>query len=114
MAFVSGPEMRGRAWLAVLKEKERKFHVALGPPLTYREQTLLIWLSTLYPQKSEIRDPDIAAQFSVFSMGVEVDDDGYPLQYQQAKTPVLAGAGASPAADSTPAEEVDAGEWRTS
>jgi hypothetical protein len=44
---------------------------------------------------------------------VDVDDDGYSLQYQQAKTPVLASAGASPASDSAPAEEVDAGEWRT-
>jgi hypothetical protein len=112
MAFVSGPEMQGRARLAELKEKERKFLVAFGPPLTYREQALLICLSTLYPQKSEIRDSDIAAQFSVLSM-VDVGDDGYSLQHQQAKTPVLAGAGASPASDSAPAEEVDAGEWRT-
>jgi hypothetical protein len=51
----------------------------------------------------------LAAQFSVFSM---VDDggDGYPLQYQQAKTPVLAGAGASPAGYAAPAEE-DPTEW---
>ena len=68
MAFVSGPEMQSRAWLVELKEKERKFLVAFGPPLTYREQALLICLSTLYPQNSEIGDPDIAAQFSVFSM----------------------------------------------
>jgi hypothetical protein len=94
--------------LVELKEKERKFLVAFGPSLTYREQALLICLSTLYPQNSEIGDPDIAAQFSVFS-----GDDGYSLQYQQAKTPVLDGAGASPASDSAPAEEVDAGEWRT-
>jgi len=113
MAFVSGPEMQGRAWLAELKEKERKFLVAFGPPLTYREQALLICLSTLYPQNSEIRDPDIAAQFSVLFPMVDVGDDGYSLQYQQAKTPVLAGAGASPASDSAPAEELDAGEWRT-
>jgi hypothetical protein len=113
MAFVSGPEMQGRAWLAELKEKERKFLVAFSPPLTYREQALLICLSTLYPQNSEIGDPDIAAQFSVLFSMVDVGDDGYSLQYQQAKTPVLAGAGASPASDSAPAEEVDAGEWRT-
>ena len=87
--------------------------VAFGTPLTYREQALLICLSTLYPQNSEIRGPDIAAQFSVLFSMVDVGDDGYSLQYQQAKTPVLAGAGASPASDSAPAEEVDAGEWRT-
>jgi hypothetical protein len=69
-------------------------------------------LSTLYPQNSEIGDPDIAAQFSVFSM-IDVDDDGYPLQYQKAKTLMLADTGASPASDSAPAEEVDAAEWMT-
>ena len=104
MAFVSGPEMQGRAWLDVLKEKERKFHVADGPPLTYREQALHIWLSTLYPPKLEIRDPEFAAEFSEFSM-VAVDDDGYPLHYQRAKTPVRADASVSPAGDSAPAEE---------
>jgi hypothetical protein len=40
MAFVSGPEMQGRARLAELKEKEPKFRVAFGRPLTYREQAL--------------------------------------------------------------------------
>jgi hypothetical protein len=112
MAFVSGPEMQGRAWLDLLKEKERKFHVAFGPPLTYREQALLIWLSTLYPPKLEIRDPESATEFSQFSM-VEVDDDGYPLQYRRAKTPVHADAGASPAGDAAPAEEIDPAEWKS-
>jgi hypothetical protein len=80
------------------------------PPLTYREQALLIWLSTLYPPKLEIRDPESAAEFSQFSM-VEVDDDGYPLQYRRAKTPMHADAGASPAGDAAPAEEIDPAEW---
>jgi hypothetical protein len=41
MAFVSGPEMQGRAWLAELKEKERKFLVTFGPPLTYASRRSL-------------------------------------------------------------------------
>jgi hypothetical protein len=31
MAFVLGPEMQGRARLAELKEKERRFRLAFGP-----------------------------------------------------------------------------------
>jgi hypothetical protein len=106
MAFVSGPEMQGGAWLDLLKEKERQFHVAFGPPLAYREQALLAWLSTLYPPKVEIRDPEFAADWSGISM-TEFDDDGYPLQYKRAKSPMRADDEASLAASSVPAEEID-------
>jgi hypothetical protein len=54
----------------------------------------------LHPPRVEIRDPEVSAEFSVFST-VEFDDDGYPLS--QAKTPVHAEA--SPAVDSAPVEE---------
>ena len=69
MAFVSGPEMQGRGRLAELKEKERKFRVAFGPPLTYREQALLSCLSTLYPPKKVDYDPEFRAEQSAFSTG---------------------------------------------
>jgi hypothetical protein len=71
---------------------------------------LLAWLSTLYPPKVEIRDPEFAAEFSQFSM-IEGDDDGYPFQHQRAKIPVGGYAGDSPADDSAPVEEVDSAQW---
>jgi hypothetical protein len=105
-AFVSGPEMRGRAWLAELKEKER---IAFGPPLTCREQALLIGLSTLYPPEKTDCDPEFLADWSAFST-VDADDDGYPLEYQRAKAPPLADAGPSSSAESAPSEAVEAAE----
>ena len=104
MAFVSGPEVQGRAWLDLLKGKEREFQVAFGPPLTYREQALLTWLSTLYPPKVATRDPEFAAEFSQFSMA-ESDHDRHPLEHPRAKTLERADADASPAGDLAPAEE---------
>jgi hypothetical protein len=88
MAFVSGPEMQNRARLAELKEKERRFRIAFGPPLTCREQALLICLSTLCPPKKADCDPEFLADCSAFST-VDADDDGYPLEYQRAKAPPL-------------------------
>ena len=64
--------MQGRARLAELKEKERRFRLAFGPPLTYREQALLFCLSTLYPQKKADSNPEFLAERSAFST-VEVD-----------------------------------------
>ena len=101
--------MQNRAWLAELKEKERRFHIAFGPPLTCREQALLFCLSTLYPPKKADCDPEFLADESAFST-VEVDDDGYPLEYQRATAPPLADAGPPPAAELAPSEAVDAAE----
>jgi hypothetical protein len=109
MAFVSGPEMQGRAWLAELKEKDRRFRLAFGPPLTYREQALLSCLSTLYPPEKPDCDPEFLAEQSTFST-VDADDDGRPLEYQRAKAPPLADAGPRPPAESAPSEAVDAAE----
>jgi hypothetical protein len=111
MAFVSGPEIKSRAWLAELKEKERRFRVAFGPPLTNREQALLFCPSTLYPQKKADCNPEFLAEQSAFST-VEGDDDGYTLEYQRAKAPPLADAGPPPPAESAPSEPVDAAEGR--
>jgi hypothetical protein len=97
MAFVSGPEIKSRAWLAELKEKERRFRVTIGPPLTNREQALLFCLSTLYPQKKADCNPAFLAEQSAFStVEGDDDDDGYPLEYQRAKAPPLADAGPRP------------------
>ena len=90
--------MRGRAWLAELKEKER---IAFGPPLTRREQALLSCLSPLYPPKKADCDPEFLADCSAFST-VDADDDGYPLEYQRAKAPPLADAGPPSPAESAP------------
>jgi hypothetical protein len=110
MAFLSGPEMQGRARLADLKEKERRFRIAFGPPLTYREQALLFCLSTLYPQQKADRNREFLAGQSAFS-AVEVDaDDRYPLGYQRAKAPPLADARPPPSAESAPSEAMDAAE----
>jgi hypothetical protein len=95
MAFVLGPEMQGRTRLAELKEKERRFRLAFGPPLTYYEQALLSCLSTLYPQKKADCNLDFLAEVSAFST-TEVDDDGYPLEYQRAKAPPLVDADPNP------------------
>ena len=109
MAFVSGPEMQGRARLVELKEKERRFRLAFGPPLTYREQALLFCLSTLYPQQKAGGNHEFLVEQSAFST-VEVDDDGYPLGYQRAKAPPLADARPPPPAESVPSEAMDAAE----
>jgi hypothetical protein len=106
MAFVSGPEMQSRGRLAELKEKERKFSVAFGPPLTYREQALLSCLSTLCPPKKVEISPEFLAEQSAFWTGeFDDDDDRYSLEYQRA------GADAppdpAPQAESMPSEGVD-------
>jgi hypothetical protein len=67
MAFVSGPEMQNRARLAELKEKERRFRRAFGPPLTYRELALLICLSTLYPPKKADWDSEFRVSCRLFA-----------------------------------------------
>jgi hypothetical protein len=46
--------MQGRDRLAELKEIERRYRVAFGPPFTYREQAL----STLYPPKKVDCNPE--------------------------------------------------------
>ena len=120
-AFVSGPEMKSRARLAELKEKEQRFRnreralkerrsrLAIGPPLTNREHALLFCLSTLYPQKKVDFNPEFLAEQSAFST-VESDGDGYPLEYQRAKALPLADVGAPPPAELAPSEAVDAAE----
>jgi hypothetical protein len=103
MAFVYEPEMQGRVRLAELKEIERRYHVAFGPPLTYREQALLYCLSTLYPPKKSDCDPEFSAEQSAFSAEEFDYDDS--LEYQRA------GADAppdpAPPAESTPSEAID-------
>jgi hypothetical protein len=109
MAFVSGPEMQSRGWSAELKEKERKFSVAFGPPLTYREQALLSCLSTLYPPKKVEISPEFLAEQSAFWTGEfdddDDDDDRYSLEHQRASAD--APPDPAPPADSTPSEAVD-------
>jgi hypothetical protein len=97
MAFRSGPEMQGRARLDELKEKARKFRIAFGSPLTYREQALLFCLSTLYPQKKVDYDPEFSAEQSAFS-SEEFDDDRYSTECQRASAP----PDPAPRAESTP------------
>jgi hypothetical protein len=111
MAFVSGPEMQGRARLAELKEKERKFRVAFGRPLTYREQALLSYLSTLYPQKKVEISPEFLAEWSAFSAEeVDCDDDRYSLEHQRASANAVPEP--APPAETTPSEAVDTeDEW---
>jgi hypothetical protein len=108
MAFLSGPEMQGRARLAELKEKERRFHVAFGPSLTYREQALLFCLSTLYPPKKADFNPEFHAEQSAFWTGEfddDDDDDRYSLEHQRASAD--APPDHAPPAESTPSEAVD-------
>ena len=111
MAFLSGPEMQGRARLAELKEKERKFRVAFGRPLTYREQALLSYLSTLYPQKKVEISPEFLAEWSAFSTEeVDYDDDRYSLEHQRASANAVPEP--APPAETTPSEAVDTeDEW---
>ena len=99
----AGPRPAGQA------ERETTSCLAFGPPLTYREQALLFCLSTLYPQKKADCNPEFLAEGSAFST-VEVDDDGYPLEYQRAKASPLADASPPPPAESAPSEAVDAAE----
>ena len=104
MAFVSGPEMQGRARVAELKEIERRYRVAFGPPLTYREQALLYCLSTLYPPKKADCNPEFSAEQSAFS-AEEFDDDDSSLEYQRAGA--HAPPDPAPPAESTPSEAID-------
>ena len=87
--------MRGRAWLAELKEKER---IAFGPPLTCREQALLIGLSTLYPPQKTDCDPEFLADRSASRQWTPMTMR-YPLEDQRAKAPRLADAGPSSSAE---------------
>ncbi len=105
MAFSFGPEIQNRAQLAELKEKERLFRKKFGPPLTYREQALILCLSTLYPQKKWEFTPEFLAQQSEFSF-MEVDEDGYSL-HQRANAPPIADADPPVAAVSAASETVN-------
>jgi hypothetical protein len=106
MAFVSGPEMQSRARLAELKETERRYRVAFGPPLTCREHALLYCLSTLYPPKKVDFNAEFSAEQSAFAAeDFDDDDDRYPLEYQRASAD--APPDPAPPAGSTPAEAID-------
>ena len=98
--------MQSRGRLAELKEKERRFHVAFGPSLTYREQALLFCLSTLYPPKKADFNPEFHAEQSAFWPGkFDDDDDRYSLEHQRASAD--APPDHAPPAESTPSEAVD-------
>ena len=101
--------MQGCARLDELKEKERRFRLAFGAPLTYREQALFFCLSTLYPQQKTDRNHEFLVKQSAFST-VEVEYDRYPLGYQRAKAPPPADARPPPPAKSAPSEAVDVAE----
>ena len=103
MAFVAGPDMQSRARVAELKEIERRFGVAFGPPLTYREQALLYCLSTLYPPKKAYCNPEFSAEQSAFSAEEFDDDDS--LEYQRTRRPRAARPGAP--GGSAPSEAID-------
>ena len=100
------PEMQGRDRLAELKEMERRYRVAYGPPLTYREQALLYCLSTLYPPKKAYCNPEFSAEQSAFSAEEFNEDDS--LEYQ--RTSADAPPDSSPPAESIPSEPIDSEE----
>ena len=97
--------MQGRDRLAELKEIERRYRVAFGPSLTYREQALLYGLSTLYPPKKSDCDPEFSAEQSAFSAEEFHDHDRYSLEYQRASA--NAPPDPAPPAESTPSEAMD-------
>ena len=97
--------MQGRVRLAELKEIERRYRVAFGPPLTYREQALLYCLSTLYPPKKVDCNPEFSAEQSAFSAEEFDDDDRYSLEYQRASAD--APPDPAPPAESMPSEAID-------
>ena len=93
------------------KEKERRFRLAFGPRLTYREQALLSYLSTLYPQKKVEISPEFLAEWSAFSTEeVDYDDDRHSLEHQRASANAVPEP--APPAETTPSEAVDTeDEW---
>ena len=79
--------------------------------MTYREQALLSYLSTLYPQKKVEISPEFLAEWSAFSTEeVDYDDDRHSLEHQRASANAVPEP--APPAETTPSEAVDTeDEW---